>query len=158
MLSITEAIELAHEIHSEKRFLPGDMFDWQPDAIKLAEANAFTGPQLAAIFGRHPQYMGDVLRLHFGSDPTRKRRTFAGVAGAFNPKSLAVLGYVRERWDGRRKGTRLTAQMKSLLWDCIEQGNGLAVISHLTGVPRPTLVKIKREGDKRARDPEEDED
>ena len=158
MLSITEAIELAQEIHDEKRFLPTDMYDWRADALKLAEANAFTGPQLALIFGRHPQYMGDVLRQHFGTDPTRQRRAFAGVAGKFNPATLTVLGYLRERWRARKPRERLTHQVKALMWDCIKEGNGLAVISHLTGIPRPTLVKIKQEGDKHGYIPEEEGD
>lgn len=158
MLSITEAIELAEQIYKEKRFLPLGMYDWQADAIRLAEANAFTGPQLAAIFGRHPQYVGDVLRAHFGSDPTRKRRAFSGVAGNFNPESLARLGYLRERWAARRGGReRITPQMQALMWDCIQDGNGLSVISHLTGIPRPTLVKIKKKGEERGYIAEEDE-
>lgn len=159
MLSITEAIELAENVYKEKRFLPLGMYDWQADAIRLAEANAFTGPQLAAIFGRHPQYVGDVLRAHFGADSTRKRRAFSGVAGKFNPETLARLGYLRERWAARRgKRERITHQMQALMWDCIEEGNGLSVISHLTGIPRPTLVKVKERGETHGFIPEDEEE
>lgn len=158
MLSISEAIELAQDIHETKRFLPADMYDWREDAIRLAEANAFTGPQMAAIFKRHPQYVGDVLRAHFGPDPTRKRRAFSGVAGAFNPDSLARMGYLRERYAARRKGERLTYQIQALMWECIDAGNGLSVISHLTGIPRPTLVKIKKRGELHGYIPQDEEE
>lgn len=138
-----DAISLALRMYSNRNVSIAD-YDWRKDAIVLVKGDFFNARQIATIIGKNPLYVTRALANELGS--ANGRRTFGGVAGKINPESLPDIGLLGANWRAEHMHRQpISDETRTLAYNIIRGGTGLSVLSKLTGIPRSTLVRLKKD-------------